>query len=110
MHEQHNEGQSNDFITWDDLANERLSKLVNNELNRLQIREQVNLLRMRWVLIIIAAFLISLLIVYSIILYFLTGNPVAPVATTGLIVTISVTIIRNASRFAFKNPLHEPHE
>jgi hypothetical protein len=47
MDGQSEEKQSKDFITWDDLATQKLSEPVNNDLKRLPIQE-AKLWLMRW--------------------------------------------------------------
>src|SRR5260370_37962615 len=99
MDEPSEEDQSKDFITWDDLAKQKLSGPVNNDLDRLPIQE-AKLWPMRWAIMIIVAILVVLIIAYSVVLYFLTRSPFALLAPTGLTASVFV-VVRYAGRFAF---------
>jgi F0F1-type ATP synthase assembly protein I len=99
MDESSKEEQSKDFITWDDLAKQKLPEPVNNDLDRLLIQE-AKLWPMRWAIMIIVAILVVLLIAYSVVLYFLTRSPFALLSPAGLSASVFI-VVRYAGRFAF---------
>ncbi len=100
MDEQSENEHSKDFITWDDLATEMLSEPVNNDLDRLPIRE-AKLWSMRWAILIVVTFLICLIVVSSMIIYLVTKSPLALLPPTGLTVSILVGVLGYAGRLVF---------
>jgi len=99
MDEQSEEGQSKDFITWDDLAQQKLPEPVNKDLDRLPIQE-AKLWPMRWAVMIIVVILVVLIIAYSVVLYFLTRSPFALLTPAGLSASVFI-VVRYAGRFVF---------
>jgi hypothetical protein len=99
MDKQSENKPSKGFTNWDELAAQKLSEPVNNDLNRLPIQE-AKLWSLRWAIMIVVPTLLLLLMVCSIVLYLFTRSAVALLIPTGLTASIFV-VVRYAGRFAF---------